>query len=244
MSSPLDQTQHLLTAGHFLLDDSHHTDWSIFLLSNGTVGAIFGEGVLDIAGFGVDRGGDAEQIDDLLVVDLDEGYFDHAVHWLLSLLNLLEHCGDYSGDDSCFFLDVYVAGASAHCVGLAASSLPIGQDRGIVPIETGHHQIFDAVLIDLLLGDCFGEDLVEVEGPLLADDDTIGHGVLDTGILVGDALSIYHRSDSNGDLDSGFGGALGQGQLFVHGAIIYLTLPPYLICKPANVVAYNQCIPG
>ena len=66
-----------------------------------------------------------EQVDNLLIVDFDEGGLDGEFNFFFPFLNLIEELIHNSGDDA-NFIDVFkVDGVGAHGVGFATASLSI-----------------------------------------------------------------------------------------------------------------------
>ncbi len=100
----------------------------------------------------------AEQVADLLVVDLDVGDV-HRVPGVAVLVGLLalEDVDDGARDDA------DVVGVLLHGEALARPRLPVGHDGGVVPLEDALHQRVRDLVVDLLGGGVRGVAAVERE---------------------------------------------------------------------------------
>lgn len=99
--------------------------------------------------------------------------------------HLLEEPGKYFGDDALSAFDL----VAVHSVGLAGASLSVGEDGGVVALQTLFDQVIDgALLIDIFLGGLVVEYVIKVKVLLLVaivDLDFFAVGVdLDTGVAI------------------------------------------------------------
>ena len=115
----------------------------------------------------------AEQVNDLFIVDFDEGSFDDEFNFLFSFFNLNKKIVNNSGNDSHFINILQICRVSSHSVRFSTPCLSISQHSCIVPFKASHHKLFHAPVIHVLLGGIFPKHSIKSKALFLSNDNII-----------------------------------------------------------------------